>query len=204
MSKSKGNFFTFRDLTEQGYSPLAMRYLLLSVPYRKQLNFTFDGLQGAESTVDRLRNFRSLVKDAKCASPHASKGDSEALGAHEHVQTALEKFESAMDDDFNTASALAAIHDMVREINTIMASDALTSDDQAAVLDAIAKFDSVLGIFGPEETGILDDEIESLIAERQEARQTRNFARSDEIRDLLIKKGIILEDTKDGVRWKRK
>ncbi|MBK8464376.1 MAG: cysteine--tRNA ligase [Chloracidobacterium sp.] len=205
MSKSKGNFFTFRDLSEQGYSPLAMRYLLLSVPYRRQLNFTFDGLAGAESTVERLRNFRSLVRDAKCKSPHVSKGDSETSDVTSGlVQTALERFETAMDDDFNTASALAAIHDMVREINTIIATDALTTDDQAAVLDAIAKFDSVLGIFGKEENDILDEDIESLIAERKEARNNRDFARSDEIRDLLVEKGITLEDTKDGVRWKRK
>jgi len=205
MSKSKGNFFTFRDLSDQGYSPLAMRYLLLSVPYRKQLNFTFDGLAGAESTVARLRNFRSLVRDAKCTSPHLSKGDSETLNVTNGiVQLAVEKFETAMDDDFNTASALAAIHDLVREINTLMATGELTTEDQATILDAVAKFDSVLGIFGKEDSNILDEEIESLIVERKEARNNRDFARSDEIRDLLVEKGIILEDTKDGVRWKRK
>ena len=208
MSKSKGNFFTFRDLREQGYSPLAIRYLLLSVPYRKQLNFTFEGLQGAESTVERLRNFRSLVQDAKCSSPRVSEGDSETLNVSPSltrglVQTALEKFEVAMDDDFNTAAALAAIHDMVREINTVLATEGLKADDQAAVLSAVTKFDSVLGIFGSEDTEILDDVIESLIAERQTARHNRDFARSDEIRDILAEKGIVLEDTKDGVRWKR-
>jgi cysteinyl-tRNA synthetase len=197
MSKSKGNFFTFRDLKEQGYSPLAMRYLLLSVPYRKQLNFTFDGLQGAESTVERLRNFRSLVRDAKTREG----SNSEAAAS---VAKALTDFEAAMDDDFNTAAALASIHDMVREINTILANDEFQAEDRSAVLDAISKFDSVLGIFGKEDSEILDDEIEALIAERQEARHQRNFARSDEIRDLLADKGIILEDTKDGVRWKRK
>ncbi len=197
MSKSKGNFFTFRDLREQGYSPLAIRYLLLSVPYRKQLNFTFEGLQGAESTVERLRNFRRLVSDAK--TPAGSVPATKAS-----VDTALADFETAMDDDFNTASALAAIHDMVREINTALTKGDLGSDDQAAVLDAVAKFDSVLGIFGTEVSEILDADIEKLIAERQEARRNRNFARSDEIRDLLAEQNIILEDTKDGVRWKRK
>ena len=197
MSKSKGNFFTFRDLRDQDYSPLAMRYLLLSVPYRKQLNFTFEGLQGAESTVERLRNFRSVTSSLKLAPD--SNGSAQAA-----VAKALNDFESAMDDDFNTAAALAAIHDMVREINTMIAADGIGSDDQQAVLDAISKFDSVLGIFGAEEEGMLDGEIESLIEERQAARQSRDFARSDEIRDILIGKGIILEDTKDGVRWKRK
>ena len=197
MSKSKGNFFTFRDLRQQGYSALAIRYLLLSVPYRTQLNFTFDGLQGAESTVERLRNFRSLVSEAK-----AKEGSNpEAVAS---VAKSLEDFEAAMDDDFNTAAALAAIHDMVREINTILASDGLHADDQGAVLNAIGKFDSVLGIFGEQSTAMLDADIEALIAKRQDARHNRDFARSDEIRDELAAQGIILEDTKDGVRWKRK
>src|SRR5687767_9365401 len=197
MSKSKGNFFTFRDLREQGYSPLAIRYLLLSVPYRKQLNFTFEGLQGAESTVERLRNFRSLVRDTKLR--EGSNADAQAA-----VKKYLTDFESAMDDDFNTAAALAAVHNLVREINTLLATDQLREDDRPLVLDAIAKFDAVLGIFGPEETVSLNAEIEALVEERQEARRQRNFARSDEIRDQLAEKGIVLEDTKDGVRWKRK
>lgn len=196
MSKSKGNFFTFRDLAKQGYSPLAIRYLLLSVPYRRQLNFTFEGLKGAESTVERLRNFRSLVKD--------SGGSGDERDAVELVMIALRKFTTAMDDDLNTAAALAAVHDLVREVNIVMSERSLTADEREAVLDAIAKFDSVLGIFGNEDDGILDAEIEYLIEQRQQARANRDFARSDEIRDLLAEKGIILEDTKDGVRWKRK
>jgi cysteinyl-tRNA synthetase len=99
---------------------------------------------------------------------------------------------------------LAAIHDLVREINTILAEDKLKGNDRSAVLDAITKFDSVLGVFGAEESEILNAEIEALIAERQDARHSRDFKRSDEIRDELAAKGIILEDTKDGVRWKRK
>jgi cysteinyl-tRNA synthetase len=197
MSKSKGNFFTFRDLREQGYSPLAIRYLLLSVPYRKQLNFTFEGLQGAESTVERLRNFRRLVRDAR--TEKGSDADTRAV-----IEGAVAGFEAALDDDLNTAAALASIHDMVRDINTVMSNDALRSDDRAAVLGAIVKFESVLGIFGEEESEILDEEIEVLIEERQQARQRRDFARSDQIRDELEARGIVLEDTKDGVRWKRK
>ncbi|MDM7922900.1 MAG: cysteine--tRNA ligase [Pyrinomonadaceae bacterium] len=197
MSKSKGNFFTFRDLRDQGYSPRAIRYLLLSVPYRKQLNFTFEGLQGAEATVERLRNFRALVKDARV--DDGSNADIVKL-----VEKAVSDFEKGMDDDLNTAEALAAVHNLVREINTALAADQLRADDKTRVLDAVEKFDSVLGIFGKEEIAMLDAEIESLIEERQEARRNRNFARSDEIRDLLAEKGIILEDTKDGVRWKRR
>ncbi len=197
MSKSKGNFFTFRDLREQGYSALAIRYLLLSVPYRKQLNFTFDGLQGAESTVERLRNFRSLVRDVR---PRVVGSD----GVSASAANALANFESAMDDDFNTAAALAAIHDMVREVNTALAADGIDEAGRDTVLDAVAKFDQVLGVFGTEEKELLEADIEDLIAQRQTARADRDFARSDEIRDELAEKGIILEDTKEGVRWKRK
>ena len=200
MSKSKGNFFTFRDLREQGYSALAIRYLLLSVPTRKQLNFTFEGLQGAESTVERLRNFRQLVKEG--GNPSRSQGAPEDVTAL--ARNAITRFEAAMDDDFNTAAALASIHDLVREVNVVIARDGLSESDRSAVQDAISRFDSVLGIFGPEETGMLDAEIEALIEERQAARRDRNFARSDEIRDLLAERGIILEDTKDGMRWKHK
>jgi cysteinyl-tRNA synthetase len=197
MSKSKGNFFTFRDLRDQGYSPLAIRYLLLSVPYRHQLNFTFEGLAGAESTIERLRNFRRLVTEARTAD-----GSNPEVAAI--VTKALADFETAMDDDLNTSAALAAVHNMVREINTVLAGEELRTDDRDAVIDAVTKFDSVLGIFGDEETAMLDAEIEALIEQRQEARRQRDFARSDEIRDLLAERGIILEDTKDGVRWRRK
>ncbi len=197
MSKSLGNDFTLRDIIGRGFNPLAIRYLLLSVPYNKQLNFTFEGLKGAETTVERLQQFRRLVSEAK--TENGSKAEVKAL-----IEKSLTEFEEALDDDLNTAIALAAIHNLVREINTVLAKDDLKSDDQTAVLDAIEKFDSVLGIFGEEKSEILAEEIEQLIEERQEARRNRNFARSDEIRDLLAEKGIVLEDTKEGVRWKRK
>jgi len=195
MAKSLGNDYTLRDILGRGFSPLAIRYLLISVPYGKQLNFTFEGLKGAETTTERLRQFRRLVKEAKTAD-----GSDEKVAAV--VAKALADFESAMDDDLNTSVALASIHNIVREINSHLAAGTLLSADRAAVLDAIAKFDSVLGVFGKEEAGLLDEEIEKLIEERQEARRNRNFARSDEIRDQLLARGIVLEDTKEGVRWK--
>lgn len=197
MSKSLGNDFTLRDIIGRGFDPLAIRYLLISVPYSKQLNFTFEGLKGAESTIERLQQFRRLVREA-----NTEKGSDETVKTS--IEKALTEFETAMDDDLNTSVALAAIHNLVREINTVLAKDELKSDDQKAVLEGIEKFDSVLGIFGKEETELLEADIEKLIEERQEARRNRNFTRSDQIRDLLAEKGIILEDTKDGVRWKRK
>jgi cysteinyl-tRNA synthetase len=197
MSKSLGNDYTFRDIKSRGYSPLAIRYLLFSVPYRKQLNFTFEGLQGAETTVARLKQFQLLVNEAKTV-----RGSDIAI--NETIVKALYDFEEAMDDDLNTSVALAAIHNLVREINGVLAEDKLHEADKISLLAAIQKFDSVFGIFSTIETEILDSEIEQLIADRNEARRSRNFSRSDEIRDLLAEKGIILEDTKDGVRWKRK
>ena len=197
MSKSKGNYYTFRDLTAKGFTPEGIRYFLLSVPFRKQLNFTFDAVRGAEKTVASLRDFRARVAEGK-----VEPGRNEEISAS--VARALTEFEAGMDDDLNTSRALAAIHDLTREVNTAMATDGLRSENQAEILEAIARFDGVLNVFGESKGELLDEEIQRLIDERQEARHRRDFARGDEIRDQLAARGIILEDTKDGVRWKRK
>lgn len=197
MSKSLGNYYTFRDLINKGYSPKAIRYLLLSVPYHKQLNFTFDTLQGAEHTIERLRDFRARLKEA-----HLKEGSNAETRAF--AEKAVSEFEAALDDNLNTSAALAALHNLVREVNTALADQKVMSEDRELILQTIEKIDSVFAIFPEAQTEILDAEIEQLIEERQEARHQRNFARSDEIRDLLAEKGIILEDTKEGVRWKRK
>lgn len=197
MSKSKGNFFTFRDLAEQDYSASAIRYLLLSVPYDKQLNFTFEGIKGAESTIERLRDFRARLSEA-----HLKDGINANLQAK--AKDYLNDFEVAMDDNLNTSVALAALHNLVREVNTALAHEVICTEDRSITLHIIDKFDSVFNIFGEVKEELLDTEIEKLIEERQAARHNRNFTRSDEVRDLLAGRGIILEDTKDGVRWKRK
>ncbi len=197
MSKSKGNYYTFRDVAAKGYSAAAVRYFLLSVPYNKQINFTFDALAGAEKTVASLRDFRSRLSEAKTVT-----GTNEAL--HEITRRAAEEFEAGMDDDLNTSVALAVIHNLTRDVNTAIALKQLQDDNKVELLDVLKRFDSVLNIFGEERREILDAEIQSLIDERQEARRRRDFARGDEIRDELAARGIILEDTKDGVRWKRK
>ena len=197
MAKSLGNDFTLRDIVERGFNPLAIRYLLFSVPYDKQLNFTFENLKGAETTVERLHDFKRRLQDA-----HLKDGVN--LDLEEKAKKYLADFETAMDDNLNTSVALAALHNLVREVNTALAHETVCTEDRSFVLHLLDKFDSVLGIFGNPEDEMLDAEIESLIEERQEARRQRKFSRSDEIRDLLAKQGIILEDTKDGVRWKRK
>jgi cysteinyl-tRNA synthetase len=197
MSKSKGNYYTFRDVAAKGYSATAVRYFLLSVPYNKQINFTFDALAGAEKTVASLRDFRSRLSEAKTAP-----GMNDAL--HDVTMRAAKEFEAGMDDDLNTSVALAVIHNLTRDVNTAIARKHLQEDNKGELLELLKRFDSVLNIFGEERREILDAEIQSLIDERQEARRRRDFARGDEIRDELASLGIILEDTKDGVRWKRK
>ncbi|HEY6230777.1 MAG TPA: cysteine--tRNA ligase [Pyrinomonadaceae bacterium] len=197
MSKSKGNYYTFRDVAAKGYSAGAVRYFLLSVPYNKQINFTFEALGGAEKTVAGLRDFKARLSEAK-----ASPGLNEEL--HAATQTAAQEFEAGMDDDLNTSVALAVIHNLTRVVNTALARKKLREENKTELLELLQRFDSVLNIFGNESREMLDSEVQSLIDERQEARRRRDFARGDEIRDELAGRGIILEDTKDGVRWKRK
>src|SRR6266403_1762465 len=197
MSKSKGNYYTFRDLAKQGFSAAAIRYFLLSVPCRKQLNFTFDALRGAEKTVASLRDFRARLGEAQTES-----GRDDILAVA--TQRALAEFEAGMDDDLNTSVALAAIHDLTRAVNTVLARGSLRADNKREVIAAIERFDSVLNVFGEPQPQLVDAEVQELINERQEARHRRDFDRGDEIRDQLAERGIILEDTRDGVRWKRK
>ncbi len=197
MAKSLGNDFTLRDIFKRGFSPLAIRYLLISVPYGKQLNFTFENLKGAETTIERLHDFRRRLRAA-----HLPEGTNPELRAR--IRGFFQDFTDAMDDNLNTSVGLAALHNLVREVNSALADSKVLSEDRTEILEILEKFDSVFGILTEAEEEILDEEIEKLIEERQEARRNRNFARSDEIRDLLSEKGIILEDTKEGVRWKRK
>ena len=197
MSKSKGNYYTFRDVAAKGYSGGAVRYFLLSVPYNKQINFTFDALAGAEKTVASLRDFKARLGEAKTIP-----GRNDAL--HETTLQAAREFEEGMDDDLNTSVALAVIHNLTRVVNTALARKKIQEDNKVELLELLKRFDAVLNIFGDEQSEMLDSEIQNLIDERQEARRRRDFARGDEIRDELAGRGIILEDTKDGVRWKRK
>jgi cysteinyl-tRNA synthetase len=197
MSKRLGNFYTFRDLAAKGHTPRAIRYLLLSAPHHKQLNFTLEGLRGAESTVERLNDFKKRLTELKTEA-----GASPAVA--DLGERARRRFEQALDDDLNTAEALAALHDFIRETNAAMAKGEVRDGDRGALLALVDRFDSVFNIFGEVKEELLDSDIQALIDERQAARKSKNFARADEIRDQLTGMGIILEDTRDGLRWRRK
>jgi cysteinyl-tRNA synthetase len=199
MSKSAGNFYTLRDLLAMDYAPEAVRYLLASVPYRKKLNFTFDGLKAAATAIDRLRNFKLRLETDKYP-----EGANEKM--LERARTAAHSFEEALDDDLNTAEALAALFEYVRDANTAMDSGDFRAGDVASGLGLLSEFDSIFDVLNPsrKETGMSDATVEALIAERAQAKKNRDFARSDQIRAELLEAGVILEDTKEGARWKRK
>jgi len=210
MSKSLGNFYTMRDLLGRGTKPSSLRFLLASVPYRRQLNFTEDGLRQAASSVERLRNFVARVRNGKFPAGASAMG--------ERATRATAEFEQGLEDDLNTAQALAAIFDLVREANTAMDRGDFRQDDAAPVLRTMEAFDAIFGVLGDDDAeklrslgiasdqGVLSDaEIEALVAERQEARKSRDFAKADRVRQQLAERGILLEDTRDGaVNWKRK
>jgi cysteinyl-tRNA synthetase len=199
MSKSLGNFFTLNDLIRQGHHPDAIRYLLASVPYRKKLNFSLDAIEAAASAIERLRNYKLRLETASFPA-----GDNAALA--ERTAQALRKFEESLDDDLNTAEALGAAFEYVRDTNTAMDAGEFRVGNVAAARDFLARFDQVFDVLEPRLSAeaISETEIQALIEERAQARKSRNFARADQIRQQLLDKGIVLEDTKDGVRWKRK
>jgi cysteinyl-tRNA synthetase len=201
MSKSLGNFYTLRDLLDKGYQPEAIRYLLASVPYRKKLNFTFEGLHAAAKTIERLRDFELRVSTAKLPA-----GRNDALS--ERSAAAIREFEDALDDDLNTAEALAAIFEYVREINTALDKGELQEENRWDAARVLEVFDGIFDVLKPSDpvaaNAVTDAEIEAEIAKRTQAKKAKQFGLADEIRISLQNKGVILEDTKEGVRWKRK
>ena len=207
MSKSLGNQYTLGDLLEKGAKPRAIRYLLLSVHYRKKLNFTFEGLKDAEAALARLDEMRFRLA-------HAAVG--EGRGAGDELVAASQRlregFSTALAEDLNLSKALAELFDFVKIVNVAIEKGEIGQEDRDAVESVLAEVDTVLAVLDPaewaEETatseGPTDDEIEQLLQERIEARKNRDFARADQIRDDLTNQGITIEDTPQGPRWKRK
>jgi cysteinyl-tRNA synthetase len=227
MSKSLGNFLTLRDLVLKGYKPSSIRLLLASVPYRHQLNFTFDGLKQMASNVDKLRNFQLRLTTASF--PAGARDE-----IQQHAREAADRVKSALEDDLNTAQAQAAILDMVRKANAAMDGGLIKKEDVASLLSALDKFDEIFAVLkdddAPKMKAILDwakaenreqevsqelldavgsqsvsdSEIEKKIAAMESARRARNFQLSDSIRAELNAAGILVEIAKDGIRWRRK
>ncbi|HWB33670.1 MAG TPA: cysteine--tRNA ligase [Acidobacteriaceae bacterium] len=224
MSKSEGNFYTLRDLLLKGHKASAIRYLLLSVPYRHQMNFTFEGLAAATNAIDRLRTFHQRMLKGGFTAPV-----NEAVRAA--TAKAAEDFTAALAGDLNTAGATAAISEMVRTANSAADAGTLGEENAEEILRVLTMFDGVFAVLIDRDAelskaalewakgegrageasaelvaamGTSDEEIEALIAERTQAKKTRNFARADAIRAELLAKGVVIEDSKDGVRWKRK
>ena len=227
MSKSLGNFYTLRDLVLMGHKPSSIRYLLSSVPYRKQLNFTFDGLTTAANAVERLRNFKRRLELEK-----REEGSSPAM--EQLAEETIQKMDAALADDMDTAQALAAVFDMVRDANNAADKGELKQGDVELFQKALAAFDAVFAVMTDDDApkvkkiiewaeaegksdkitpqareiaaaaGTNDSQIDALVHEMQEARKAKNFARGDEIRNQLNQMGIIVEVTKDGARWRRK
>jgi cysteinyl-tRNA synthetase len=224
MSKSEGNFFTLRDLLLKGYKASAIRLALISVPYRHQLNFTFDGLVEATNAIERLRTFHQRLTQANFAP-----GSNPAIQAASEIAQA--GYLAALSDDLNTASARAPVFDLIRAANTVIDQGQFFATDREVVLSVLSSFDAVFDVIedrdgeptrqalqwakeagrqaevAPEllaRQSLTDEAIDALVAERTLAKKQRNFARADEIRKYLADNGIVIEDSKDGVRWKRK
>ncbi|MGB2804715.1 MAG: cysteine--tRNA ligase [Candidatus Zixiibacteriota bacterium] len=195
MAKSLGNYYTLRDILEKGFNPIAIRYLLMATHHRQQLNFTFDGLGAAKNALQRLYDFADNLKLIK-----GEKDNPEIDGV---LQRAKEAFGEALDDDLNTSEALGVTFTLVKEVNRLMDEKAISGSDAGKVLTVVNEFDSVLGLLKREEL-ILDQEVKALIEKRVKARKDKDFALADQIRKDLEEKGIILEDTPEGTKWKRK
>jgi cysteinyl-tRNA synthetase len=224
MSKSEGNFYTLRDLLLKGYKASAIRLALISVPYRHQLNFTFEGLTEATNAIERLRNFHQRLVKGSFAPGESSEIQSAA-------KQAKDRYFGALADDLNTAEARAPIFDLIRASNTSMDQGRFWAGDREAVLSVLSDFDAVFDVIEDHDAGptsraiawaqgsgrmadvtpelltrnsLSDEAIDALLVERTLAKKHRNFSRADQIRNELAEKGIVIEDSKDGVRWKRK
>jgi len=224
MSKSEGNFYTLRDLMLKGWKASAIRMALISVPYRHQLNFTFDGLTEATAAIDRLRTFHQRL-----TATNFGEGTTEAL--QDAAKKASSAYFAALENDLNTAEARAPVFDLLRAANTAIDLGQMLAGDRDAILAVLRDFDAVFDVLTDNDAelsrkalawaetagrmdevsaelvashSLTDADIDALVLERAQAKKARNFARSDQIRNELLEKGVIIEDSREGSRWKRK
>lgn len=199
MSKSLGNFFTVREVGEE-YDLQVLRFFMLSAHYRSPLNFSRDLMTAAKNGLERIVTCGTALKDyAAAASGNATEEEKKLMG---ELQGFVDKFDAAMDDDFNTADGISVIFELVKFANTHV-SEASSAEFVNTVFDTLKELSDIMGLIVVKKEEILDADIEALIQERQEARKAKNFARADEIRDQLLEQGIVLKDTREGVKWTR-
>lgn len=199
MSKSLGNFVLTRELIEQ-HDPQVLRFFMLSVHYRNPINFTEALLEGAENSLNRIKTAYFNLEHRKAASMNLANNTAVWI---EKLNAFKDEFELAMDDDFNTANAIAVLFDLTKEANVYLQSNQTSTNVIESFQETISTLLQVLGIKTEDKKALLDEDIDALISERNEARKNRNFAKADEIRDMLKERNIILEDTPQGIRWKR-
>jgi cysteinyl-tRNA synthetase len=195
MAKSIGNFYTLRDLLQKGYDPLAIRYLLLSTHYRQQFNFTFEGLDAAKGAIERLSNLLHRLKDAD--------GKGSPCDIDNLIRTVEQYFRDAMNDDLNISIALASLFDFVRDINNMLDSNTISKIQAHRIRSTIEDIDNVLAVIPKPTEEVLPKEAEILIKRREDARKTKDWKTADQIRQQLKEMGIVIEDTVQGIRWKR-
>ncbi|MBW3023306.1 class I tRNA ligase family protein, partial [Candidatus Woesearchaeota archaeon] len=195
MSKSLGNFYTLRDVLKKGYKPAGIRYILLSTHYKQQLNFTFEALEAAQQAVERINNFVFSLKTYK--------DGKESKEVENLIKKIKSDFEKAMDDDLNISPALAVIFDFVNEINSLLADKKISKKQADNCLNLVRAFNSVLGVI-EEKSEEIPKEAKKLIQEREAARKSKDWKKSDEIRDKLDKMGIVVMDSPEGPKWFRK
>ncbi|NIM57597.1 MAG: cysteine--tRNA ligase [Candidatus Aminicenantes bacterium] len=195
MSKSKGNFYTLRDLLAKNIDTYGLRFLLLSTHYRKMLNFTFEALEQANSSLKRINDFLYELRNRQFE-------EGENKDILRLVDEANKKFIAGLDDDLNISIALRALFEMIRKANTLISQGKVRKKDAERLISSVRSFDTVLAVLPEEEEEALSSEIMEKIEEREKARADKNYKLADQIRKELLKKGVILEDTKDGVRWK--
>jgi len=196
MSKSQGNFFTLRDLLKKGFSPKAIRLILLTTHYRKKLNFTFDAIKQAELSIQKIQNFYDSINQAIVT-------NTDTINLSSLLKSTKENFKCALGDDLNISKTMAVVFDFMKDINKLFPNFSLSTENKEKIIEIMKFFDSILDILSEPETLELTSDLQDLMNQRKEARKNKNWQLADEIRNTLKEKGILIEDTSNGTKWKK-